>query len=125
MLGPLMAIVAQTSQAECREMAKLLTDLAEMPRDANWTARFRDIGRQFSSPQQLTVADRIRVARRATTEWEAGLHAEGFDHRTLIEAELQRRGDGRSVAEVLGTRWPSDRAPVGEDGGSQARIIDG
>lgn len=110
MLGPLMAIVAQTSQAECRELAKLLTDLAEMPRDENWTARFRDIGRQFASPQDLTIADRIRKSRQVTAEWNDRLYAEGLDHQSLLDAELQRRGDNRSAGDIIGTRWASDRA---------------
>jgi len=97
----LLSLVGRTTQEECREMGLLLLDLADRPRDANWTAMVRqaDATIAANSPGDTNLANVIAERRRRFGKWHNMLLETGLDHRALIAKELQARGDYRSVAE--------------------------
>ncbi|WP_454888685.1 hypothetical protein [Sphingobium indicum] len=92
----LIGMVAATTQDQCRDLGNLLLDLAEQPRDDKWKAFIVMTRNQMETPQQRTLAAAIEAGNKRVTAISDGLHADGMDHRTLIEAELARRGDGRT-----------------------------
>ena len=96
----LLSLVGRTTQEECREMGLLLLELADRPRDANWSAMVRQAEGVIGLPGSENPANVIAERRKRFAKWHDMLVASGLDHRTLIANELQVRGDERSVAEL-------------------------
>ncbi|MCB4861123.1 hypothetical protein K7W03_16145 [Sphingobium sp. PNB] len=92
----IISLVEMMTQEDCREMGKLLIEMADQPRDARWKAEMAMARDLAATPKQRTLADAITAGRQRVTALSDGLRADGMDHRTLIEAELVRRGDPRT-----------------------------
>jgi len=92
----LIGMVEGTTQEQCRDLGTLLLELSEQPRDDKWKAFITMTRNQMETPQQRTLAAAIEAGNKRVAALSDGLRADGMDHRTLIEAELARRGDGRT-----------------------------
>ncbi|KAA9019837.1 hypothetical protein [Sphingobium limneticum] len=92
----LVGMVETTTQEQCRDLGNLLLELADQPRDAKWKAFISMTRSQMETPEQRTIASAIEAGNRRVEAASDALRADGMDHRTLIEAELARRGDGRT-----------------------------
>lgn len=92
----IIGFVEASTPADCREAGELLIQLADTPRDATWPVKIAMARNAIATPKERSLADAITAGRQRVAALSDGLRADGMDHRTLIEAELVRRGDPRS-----------------------------
>jgi hypothetical protein len=94
-----MRLVAASNPEQCREMGELLLGMADIPRDATWHANIETAIAKFETPEDRSLMATIGRSRRRVAQVSDAMAADGMDHQTLAEAELRRRGDGRTFAE--------------------------
>ncbi len=95
----ILEILKHGTAAEIREIGEFLLVMADGPRDAASIAILEAVGEKFRDPKQSDLAARIDVGGKRIGALSDGLRADGMGHAQLIEAELKRRGDTRSLSD--------------------------
>lgn len=93
----IISFLERSTQEQCRELGNLLLEYAEIPRGQKMQEQMILIRSVMPrEDQDHDMAAAIERGRKRVRALSDGMRADGMDHRTLIEAELKRRGDGRS-----------------------------
>ena len=97
----LATLLRKGTPSELREIGEMLIGLASMPRDAGSAAVIEATVAKFEDPEEGNLAKVLHAARLRAVHREDGLRGEGMNHANLIQAELERRGDQRTVTEYI------------------------
>lgn len=87
----LIAIIARSSQDECRQMGDLFLSFASAPRDVHWDAQMRRTLMMFPDPPKSDITIAIEQGRARVAKYEDELWAAGW-HPLQMKKELEARG---------------------------------
>jgi hypothetical protein len=96
----MVAIIAKSTQDECRQMGALFMSFAEVPRDVNWESQMRHAMMMYPEPPKSGIAEWLESSRAKYTAsndemWRAGWHP--VQMRKKLE-ELGYTGEAESTA---------------------------
>lgn len=97
----LVTLLRKGKPAELREIGEMLVGLAAMPRDAGTAAIIEATVAKFADPREFDLAAVLNAARRRSMTLHDALIEDGMTHSALLAAELERRGDARTVEEYV------------------------
>ncbi|QOV92942.1 hypothetical protein [Novosphingobium sp. ES2-1] len=89
----------RTTSEERREIGEIFLAFADGKERPNLTAEIDLVLSKFRDPKEADRAALLEAGRKRVHALSDGLRADGMGHEQLIEAELKRRGDGRTVNE--------------------------
>lgn len=98
--GMLDAVKNATSE-QLREIGETFLWFADQQRDEVFLANIDIVIAKFRDPREDDIAAHLEAARERMRKLEEPLIRDGLNHRRLMEEELARRGDARSVTEYL------------------------
>lgn len=89
----------RASPAERREIGEIFLSFADGKERPNLDAEIDLVMSKFRDPKEADLSARLEAGRKRVHALGDGLRADGMGHEQLIEAELKRRGDARTVKE--------------------------
>lgn len=92
-------MLKRTTPEQRREIGEIFLYFADGRERPNMAAEIDLVLSRFQDPKEANLAARIEDGRRRVHALGDGLRADGMGHLQLIQAELERRGDPRSVAD--------------------------
>ncbi|CAH0496613.1 hypothetical protein [Novosphingobium sp. CECT 9465] len=102
----LLEILKRASPAERREIGEIFTHFSDAGDEAEVRATLDMVMNRYADPRDQSLKaiwadmqERVQSSRKRVHALSDGLRADGMGHEQLIEAELKRRSDGRTVKE--------------------------
>ncbi|MFM7403308.1 MAG: hypothetical protein ACKO1N_04270 [Erythrobacter sp.] len=97
----ILEILKRTSPEERREIGEIFLSFADGPLSPRQTAEIDLVLAKFRDPKENDIVEQFKQSQERMHRYHEGFARTGTDHRTLLAAELERRGDGRTVQQFL------------------------
>jgi hypothetical protein len=97
----ILEILKRTSPEERREIGEIFLSFADGPLSPSQSAEIDLVLAKFRDPNEIDLVEQFNRSQKRMRRYHEGLARTGTDHRTLLAAELQRRGDPRTVRQFF------------------------